>query len=118
MWRPPARFLNEVGKISDEKRHEFLLPSGTLGPTILVDAMQNRKPPAAPSLTFWITLVRRWLKSWVSGWVLACLWSIRSWNSTMAASKPKGRTGAARRSACRCEAASLSKNIRRYLILL
>ena len=42
-----ARFLTEAGKISDEKRHEFLLLSDTLGLTILVDAMQNRKPPAA-----------------------------------------------------------------------
>lgn len=42
-----ARFLTEVGKISDEKRHEFLLLSDILGLTILVDAMQNRKPPKA-----------------------------------------------------------------------
>lgn len=42
-----ARFLTEAGKISDAKRHEFLLLSDTVGLTILVDAMQNRKPPAA-----------------------------------------------------------------------
>jgi hydroxyquinol 1,2-dioxygenase len=42
-----ARFLTEVGKISDEKRHEFLLLSDIVGLTILVDAMQNRKPPTA-----------------------------------------------------------------------
>ncbi|MCZ6605601.1 MAG: dioxygenase [Alphaproteobacteria bacterium] len=42
-----ARFFTEVGKISDDKRHEFLLLSDTLGLTILVDAMQNRKPPGA-----------------------------------------------------------------------
>jgi protocatechuate 3,4-dioxygenase beta subunit len=42
-----AQYFTEVGKISDEKRHEFLLLSDTLGLTILVDAMQNRKPPGA-----------------------------------------------------------------------
>ena len=42
-----ARFLTEAGKISDQKRHEFLLLSDTLGLTILIDAMRNRKPPAA-----------------------------------------------------------------------
>ncbi len=42
-----ARFLTAIGKISDHTRHEFLLLSDTLGTTILVDAMQNRKPPGA-----------------------------------------------------------------------
>ncbi len=42
-----ARFLTAVGKISDDTRHEFLLLSDTLGLTILVDAMQNRKPDGA-----------------------------------------------------------------------
>ena len=42
-----ARFLTETGKISDEKRHEFLLLSDTLGLTILVDTMLSRKPPRA-----------------------------------------------------------------------
>ena len=42
-----AMFFTEIGKISDERRHEFLLLSDTLGLTILVDAMQNRKPPGA-----------------------------------------------------------------------
>ena len=38
-----ARFFTEVGKISDDKRHEFLLLSDTLGLTILVDTMLSRK---------------------------------------------------------------------------
>ncbi len=42
-----ARFLTAVGHISDATRHEFLLLSDTLGLTILVDAMQNRKPEGA-----------------------------------------------------------------------
>ncbi len=42
-----AMFFTEIGKMSDEKRHEFLLLSDTLGLTILVDAIQNRKPGGA-----------------------------------------------------------------------
>jgi protocatechuate 3,4-dioxygenase beta subunit len=42
-----AKFLTAIGKISDDTRHEFLLLSDTLGLTILVDAMQNRKPSGA-----------------------------------------------------------------------
>jgi protocatechuate 3,4-dioxygenase beta subunit len=40
-------FLTAIGKKSDETRHEFLLLSDTLGLTILVDAMENRKPAGA-----------------------------------------------------------------------
>ncbi len=42
-----ADFFTKVGKISDETRYEFLMLSDTLGLTILVDAMQNRKPAGA-----------------------------------------------------------------------
>ncbi len=42
-----SAFLTKLGQISDPTRHEFLLLSDTIGLTMLVDAMENRKPPGA-----------------------------------------------------------------------
>ncbi len=42
-----AAFLTRAGQISNEARHEFLLLSDTLGLTMTVDAVSNRKPDGA-----------------------------------------------------------------------
>lgn len=43
-WFEGIRFLTEVGKTTDDKRQEFILLSDTLGLSMLVTAMNNRKP--------------------------------------------------------------------------
>ena len=46
-WQGAIHFLTETGKKCDAKRQEFILLSDVLGVSILVDAIANRKPPAA-----------------------------------------------------------------------
>jgi hydroxyquinol 1,2-dioxygenase len=46
-WLAGIRFLTETGQRCDEDRQEFILLSDTLGATILVDAVNNRKPAGA-----------------------------------------------------------------------
>ena len=43
-WFAGVRFLTEIGHITDDKRQEFILLSDTLGLSMLVTAMNNRKP--------------------------------------------------------------------------
>ena len=45
------RFLTETGQICDDKRQEFILLSDTLGVSMLVDAINNRKPSGATEST-------------------------------------------------------------------
>ena len=46
-WLAGIRFLTETGQRCDENRQEFILLSDTLGATILMDAINNRKPAGA-----------------------------------------------------------------------
>ena len=46
-WLAAIRFLTETGKKCDERRQEFILLSDTLGATMLIDAINNRKPAGA-----------------------------------------------------------------------
>ena len=43
-WFEGIRFLTEAGHITDDKRQEFILLSDTLGLSMLVTALNNRKP--------------------------------------------------------------------------
>ena len=43
-WFKGIQFLTEVGHITDDKRQEFILLSDTLGLSMLVTALNNRKP--------------------------------------------------------------------------
>ncbi len=43
-WRQAIDFLTQVGHWCDDFRQEFILLSDTLGVTMLVDAVTNRKP--------------------------------------------------------------------------
>ena len=43
-WMTAIQFLTATGKICDDKRQEFILLSDTLGVSMLVDAINNRKP--------------------------------------------------------------------------
>jgi hydroxyquinol 1,2-dioxygenase len=43
-WLTGIQFLTETGQISDERRHEFILLSDTLGLSTLKDLMNNQKP--------------------------------------------------------------------------
>jgi protocatechuate 3,4-dioxygenase beta subunit len=50
-WMKGVEFLTAVGQITDETRQEFIILSDTLGLSILVDAMNNRKPKGATEST-------------------------------------------------------------------
>src|SRR2546423_12856945 len=46
-WEAGIRLLTETGRITDERRQEFILWSDALGLSMLVDAMANPLPPGA-----------------------------------------------------------------------
>lgn len=46
-WHAAIRFLTETGRKCDDRRQEFILLSDTLGATMLIDAINNRKPAGA-----------------------------------------------------------------------
>ncbi|MDE0390059.1 MAG: 6-chlorohydroxyquinol-1,2-dioxygenase [Rhodospirillales bacterium] len=46
-WMAAIRFLTATGKKCDDQRQEFILLSDTLGATMLVDAINHRKPGGA-----------------------------------------------------------------------
>jgi protocatechuate 3,4-dioxygenase beta subunit len=50
-WNAAIRFLTETGHKSDERRQEFILLSDTLGVSMLVDTIANRKPSGATQST-------------------------------------------------------------------
>jgi hydroxyquinol 1,2-dioxygenase len=50
-WFKGIQFLTEVGHITDEKRQEFILLSDTLGLSMLVTALNNRKPKGCTEST-------------------------------------------------------------------
>ena len=46
-WLAGIQFLTQIGQISDAERQEYILLSDTLGVSMLVDAINNRKPAGA-----------------------------------------------------------------------
>lgn len=50
-WEYGVDFLTKVGQISGPERQEFILLSDTLGLSMLVDAISNRRPPGATENT-------------------------------------------------------------------
>ena len=50
-WMTAIDFLTRTGQISDEKRQEFILLSDVLGVSMLVDAVNHRKPSGATEST-------------------------------------------------------------------
>jgi catechol 1,2-dioxygenase len=50
-WMAAIRFLTATGQKCDDKRQEFILLSDTLGVSMLVDAINNRKPSGATEST-------------------------------------------------------------------
>lgn len=50
-WMQAIRFLTAVGQKCDERRQEWILLSDTLGVSMLVDAINNRKPNGATEST-------------------------------------------------------------------
>ena len=50
-WAAAIAFLTETGKMCDDKRQEFILLSDTLGVSMLLDAIWNRKPAGATEST-------------------------------------------------------------------
>jgi len=50
-WATAIRFLTETGQKCDDKRQEFILMSDTLGVSMLVDAINHRKPSGATENT-------------------------------------------------------------------
>jgi hydroxyquinol 1,2-dioxygenase len=50
-WFEGIRFLTDVGHITDDKRQEFILLSDTLGLSMLVIAMNHRKPAGCTEST-------------------------------------------------------------------
>ncbi len=50
-WMAAIEFLTTTGQICDDKRQEFILLSDTLGVSMLIDAINHRKPPGATEST-------------------------------------------------------------------
>ena len=50
-WMAAIQFLTETGQICDDKRQEFILLSDTLGVSMLIDAINHRKPSGATEST-------------------------------------------------------------------
>lgn len=50
-WERAIRFLTAIGQISDDKRQEWILVSDTLGVSMLVDAINHRRPGGATENT-------------------------------------------------------------------
>jgi catechol 1,2-dioxygenase len=50
-WMTAIQFLTETGQMCDDKRQEFILLSDTLGVSMLVDAINNRKSTGATEST-------------------------------------------------------------------
>ena len=50
-WMTAIQFLTATGKKCDDKRQEFILLSDTLGVSMLVDAINHRKPGGATETT-------------------------------------------------------------------
>lgn len=50
-WETAIDFLTRTGKTCTEERQEFILLSDTLGVSMLVDAINNRRPAAATQTT-------------------------------------------------------------------
>ena len=50
-WREAIRFLTATGHKCDDRRQEFILLSDTLGVSMLVDAINHRKPRGATETT-------------------------------------------------------------------
>jgi catechol 1,2-dioxygenase len=50
-WDLAIDFLTQTGQICSEERQEFILLSDTLGASMLVDAINNRRPPRATENT-------------------------------------------------------------------
>jgi len=50
-WMQAIQFLTATGQICDDKRQEWILASDTLGVSMLVDAINHRKPPGATEST-------------------------------------------------------------------
>ncbi len=50
-WMAAIRFLTETGQKCDDKRQEFILLSDTLGVSMLIDALNHRKPSGATEST-------------------------------------------------------------------
>ena len=50
-WFAAIQFLTATGQICDDKRQEYIMLSDTLGVSMLLDAINNRKPAAATQST-------------------------------------------------------------------
>lgn len=50
-WEYGIGFLTKIGQICSDERQEFILLSDTLGLSMLVDAINNRRPPGATENT-------------------------------------------------------------------
>ncbi len=50
-WEYGIEFVTKVGQICSDERQEFILLSDTLGLSMLVDAINNRRPPGATENT-------------------------------------------------------------------
>ena len=50
-WEAAISFLTRVGQLSDDRRQEFILLSDVMGVSMLVDAINNRRPVGATEST-------------------------------------------------------------------
>lgn len=50
-WMAAIEFLTQTGQICDDRRQEYILLSDTMGASMLIDAIANRKPSGATETT-------------------------------------------------------------------
>lgn len=74
-WMAAIQFLTATGQKCDEWRQEYILASDTLGVSMLVDAINSRRPSGATENTvlgpFHVANVPE------SRWVQTCAWTVR-----------------------------------------
>ncbi len=66
-WMTAIQFLTATGQMCDDKRQEFILLSDTLGVSMLVDAINNRKPETATQSTVLGPFYREGAKTFAAG---------------------------------------------------
>ena len=59
-WMAAIQFLTKTGHMCDDWRQEFILLSDTLGVSMLVDAINSRRPTGASENTVLGPFSRRW----------------------------------------------------------
>ena len=75
-WFQAIQFLTATGHMCDDWRQEFILLSDVLGVSMLVDAINNRKPSGASESPFWGHFTWQTHLNW--NWAATFVWIKRA----------------------------------------